>query len=100
MSVYRVRVVPNRYIHAFWGHNTNLLHVPSFHSRPGLILEVVPLPVTESAPCVCVLRNLSVYLSYSAGGNIRVSSAAAAVAAAVDMNMLIGRRGDAGLRRN
>ena len=42
---------------------------------------------------VCASQFERISLSYSAGGNIRASSAVAA--AAVDMNMLIGRRGGA-----
>ena len=47
--------------------------------------------------CVCASQFERISLSYSAGGNIRVSLAVAA--AAVDMNMLMGRRSGAALRR-
>ena len=66
--------------------------MPTYRPLIGFLKFTLPVSARARA-WLCVLRNLSVYLSYSAGGNIRVSSAVAA--AAVDMNMLIGRRGGA-----
>ena len=68
---------------------TNLLHVPSFHSRLGFSL--FSLPVGERA---CLSVSLPLILPEAISGLDR-QRAVAAAAAAVDMNMLIGLRGGA-----